>query len=122
MVSLAILHPDEKGVSGKKSHSSHQTYAERNSPAQLQQADEVAESQQGYAHEESERMMVLQQFSEPNVEPGSQHSLPSTQLPKVPHEDRSHHIQEVHAGIQHGDSSHHIRKVRTILGQLGIWL
>ena len=52
-------------------------YAGRTSPAQLQLADEVAESQQGYS--------------------------PPTQLPKVPHEDRSHHSQEVHAGIQHGD-------------------
>jgi len=56
-----------------------------------------------------------QQLPEPDGEPGSQYSLPSTQ---VPCEDRSHSSQEVHVGLQHGDSSRHTRKpVRAIKGQ-----
>lgn len=81
-------------------------YAGRVYPGQPQ----LDGTQQGYAHEEpqeSESVLMPQQLPEPDGEPGSQYSLPSTQVPR---EDRSHGSQEVHVGLQHSDSSRHTRK------------
>ena len=90
-------------------------YAGRVSPGQPQ----LDGTQQGYAYEEpqeSESVMMPQQLPEPDVEPGSQYSLPSTQVPR---ENRCHGSQEVQVGLQHGDSSNHTRKpVSVVMGQL----